>query len=214
MNEFEFEEISIEEEIIFESGSEEIPSTIVDKILYADDWARGYLNGQLVVSFEGVTDINAIELYNENGERVIPTPAPPEPNLVSLQSMLEISFVALAENEMIDDEHIKEHANLFVQWDEHFTGKRGTIVLDGGILFRSLHDVGVGQNTRPSETPSMWQRIGNPADEIHQWRQPLGAHDAYQTGDKVLFDGKTWVSTHDNNIWQPGVFGWEKAEGQ
>jgi len=190
---------------------EEIPKTIVDKILYADDWARGYLNGLLVVEFGGVTDINAIELYNEDGERVIPTPAPSETSPLNLA---RIAFVTLAENELIDDEHIKEHANLFVLWDEHFTGKRGTIVLDDGILFRSLHDVGVGQNTRPSETPSMWQRIGNPNDEIHQWRQPLGAHDAYQTGDKVLFDGNTWVSTHDNNIWQPGVFGWEKAERQ
>jgi len=28
--------------------------------------------------------------------------------------------------------------------------------------------------------------------------------------DIVYFNGKLWVSEVDNNVWQPGVFGWRK----
>ena len=43
---------------------------------------------------------------------------------------------------------------------------------------------------------------------IAAWVQPTGAHDAYQTGDRVTHNNKTWVSTRANNVWEPGVFGW------
>jgi len=64
---------------IFEPEPIEMP--IVDKILYGDDWAKGYLNDEVVISFGGVSDINAIELYDIEGNRVIPELAPTEPNL-------------------------------------------------------------------------------------------------------------------------------------
>jgi len=34
-------------------------------------------------------------------------------------------------------------------------------------------------------------------------------YDAYQKGAKVTYNGKTYVSTADNNVWAPGVFGWD-----
>lgn len=34
----------------------------------------------------------------------------------------------------------------------------------------------------------------------------------YQTGDKVTYNGATWISTIDNNVWEPGVYGWTKVE--
>ena len=30
-------------------------------------------------------------------------------------------------------------------------------------------------------------------------------------GDKVTNNGKTWQSTTDNNVWEPGVYGWEEV---
>jgi hypothetical protein len=30
-------------------------------------------------------------------------------------------------------------------------------------------------------------------------------------GDKVLWDGKVWVSAIDNNVWMPGVYGWTEV---
>lgn len=85
-------------------------------------------------------------------------------------------------------------------------------VSEGGNLYRSIHDVlTTAQNTKPSETPSMWTQIGNPQEEYPEWYQPIGAHDAYSMGDKVSHNGKHWKSTVNNNVWEPGVYGWEEV---
>lgn len=46
-----------------------------------------------------------------------------------------------------------------------------------------------------------------------EWQQPLGAHDAYAIGAKVLFGGKVWESLIDNNVWSPAVYpaGWKEV---
>lgn len=51
----------------------------------------------------------------------------------------------------------------------------------------------------------------DPSPEIEPWVQPTGAHDAYNTGDQVTHSGSTWTSTHDANVWEPGVFGWSES---
>ena len=38
-----------------------------------------------------------------------------------------------------------------------------------------------------------------PAD----WVQPTGGHDAYATGDQVLYNGNIWESLSDGNVWAP-----------
>ena len=45
-----------------------------------------------------------------------------------------------------------------------------------------------------------------------EWVQPTGAHDAYQTGDTVTFEGQEYVSLIDGNTWSPTAYpqGWEK----
>ena len=51
-----------------------------------------------------------------------------------------------------------------------------------------------------------------PSDEIKEWMQPTGAHDAYMIGDKVIYtDGNIYKSLIDNNVWSPDVYpnGWE-----
>ena len=122
-----------------------------------------------------------------------------------------LTFVVLAQSEMVDDVTITENFTLFSVWDSNWTGKAGTILQDEGQLFRSIHDVGEGQNTKPYTTPSMWTKIGNPADEFPEWSQPIGAHDAYSIGSKVSHKGKNWISTANGNVWEPGVYGWDEA---
>ena len=57
-------------------------------------------------------------------------------------------------------------------------------------------------------TPTM--AIVDP-DLIPEWIQPDSTN-AYMTGDKVMHNGRTWISTIDNNVWEPGVYGWEETE--
>ena len=133
--------------------------------------------------------------------------------LAAVMAQTSVAFVALAQNGTLDDVTITEHADAFITWSEEWTGKAGTIVRDEGKLYRAIHDIGAGQNCKPSETPSVWTRIGDPAEEWPEWIQPLGAHDAYQAGAKVNHNGKNWNNIHgDGNTWEPGVYGWKEAE--
>lgn len=63
----------------------------------------------------------------------------------------------------------------------------------------------------PESTPSLYKAIGITEDGTPEWVQPLGATDAYNTGDVVMHGGKKWRSTVDSNVWEPGVYGWEEV---
>lgn len=51
-------------------------------------------------------------------------------------------------------------------------------------------------------------------EDIPEWVQPTGAHDAYQTGDKVRYKGVVYESLIDGNVWSPEVYpqGWRAVE--
>ena len=53
-----------------------------------------------------------------------------------------------------------------------------------------------------------------PEEEIPEYVQPTGAHDAYNTGDKVRYNGKVYVCKMDNCVWSPDAYpaGWELVE--
>ena len=48
-------------------------------------------------------------------------------------------------------------------------------------------------------------------DTYPEWVQPTGAHDAYNTGDRVTYNGRVYESTMDGNVWAPDAYpqGWE-----
>jgi hypothetical protein len=48
-------------------------------------------------------------------------------------------------------------------------------------------------------------------DFVADWKQPEGAHDAYDIGATVLYNDIVWRSTIIANVWQPGVSGWVDA---
>lgn len=60
--------------------------------------------------------------------------------------------------------------------------------------------------TDPTDEPT------EPVDDIPEWVQPLGGHDAYKTGDRVTYQGKVYESTIDGNVWAPDVYpaGWKE----
>lgn len=51
--------------------------------------------------------------------------------------------------------------------------------------------------------------IQMPCNPGNYTEKRTGAHDAYNRGDKVSYNGKHYISTIDNNVWEPGVYGWE-----
>ena len=132
------------------------------------------------------------------------------PNTRELAEISALIFVKMAQDGNLDDITISEHPSLFPTWSPNWLGKAGTILYDEGSLYKSIHDItNTAQNTKPSETPSMWTRISDPTVEFPEWVQPIGSHDAYAKGDKVSHNGTNYISTVDGNVWQPGVYGWE-----
>lgn len=61
----------------------------------------------------------------------------------------------------------------------------------------------------PDITPNLWKKFYEP-NVIPDWVQPLGAHDAYNIGDRVRFEGKVYESRINANVWSPAVYpaGW------
>lgn len=176
-----------------------------DYLVFPQPWEPG-LAEKVAADFEGYKQIGLD--YEEEQERKNKEESDYR---AQVESAANITFVAMAQSEQLDDITISEHAALFVVWTENWTGKAGTILQDEGALYRSIHDVGPGQNTKPSETPAMWTRIADPAEEWPEWIQPIGAHDAYAMGAKVSHAGKHWTSDVDGNVWEPGVAMWTEA---
>lgn len=61
----------------------------------------------------------------------------------------------------------------------------------------------------PVIAKALFKRYYEPDDDPWPWVQPLGAHDAYPLGAKVLRGGDVWESTIADNVWEPGVYGWK-----
>ena len=59
---------------------------------------------------------------------------------------------------------------------------------------------------------SAWREVVEEGSGAPEWVQPTGAHDAYQTGDTVTFEGAEYTSLIDGNTWSPTAYpqGWEK----
>ena len=67
-------------------------------------------------------------------------------------------------------------------------------------------------NWKPDVSASLYKKIGFAEDDTPIWTQPLGASDAYMKGDVVSHKDKLWISTVDNNVWEPGVYGWKEKK--
>lgn len=123
-----------------------------------------------------------------------------------------ITFVKLAEEGVIDETTACEHSELFLDWEAGIKYKQKVICRYEGNLYKCLQDHTSQDIYPPDISISQWKKVGDDAgEEYPQWSQPIGAGDAYMKGDKVSFNEKHYVSTIDNNVWQPGVYGWEEV---
>lgn len=56
----------------------------------------------------------------------------------------------------------------------------------------------------PDMAVSLYVEIPDPSVKWPEWKQPTGAHDAYNTGDKVSHNGKHYTSNINANTTEPG----------
>lgn len=79
-----------------------------------------------------------------------------------------------------------------------------------GELIEVIQDHTSQVDWNPLTTASLY-KIKTPYAVIGEWVQPTGAHDAYNIGDKVIFEGRVYESTIDANTWSPTGYpqGWK-----
>jgi hypothetical protein len=114
----------------------------------------------------------------------------------------------------LTDADALEAVQLYPAWTAGESYEPETRVRHGGKLWRCEQAHTAQADWTPDATPALWTEVAKPG-EIPVWKQPTGAQDAYMIGDKVHYpdkDGPVYISTVDNNVWQPGVYGWELME--
>lgn len=115
----------------------------------------------------------------------------------------------------LTDEKAMEVADLYPEWAAMKAYPENEIVkygvnADGETQLYKVIQAHTSQaDWTPDTAASLYKKIGFTDESVSIWTQPLGATDAYMKGDVVSFENQLWKSTVDNNVWQPGVYGWE-----
>lgn len=80
-------------------------------------------------------------------------------------------------------------------------------------LYQVLQDHTSAEHWNPETSTSLYKKIGVTEEGYPEWVQPLGASDAYDTGDIVSYNGTLYESTIDGNVWAPDAYpdGWKQV---
>ena len=111
----------------------------------------------------------------------------------------------------LDDASALEVSILYPIWKEDMAYYMNQRIRYDNILYKCLQDHTSLAGWEPTNAPSLWAKVViEDPNVIYEWVQPDNAN-PYMTGDKVSHNDKIWVSIVDNNVWEPGVYGWEEV---
>lgn len=118
-----------------------------------------------------------------------------------------------AAGRLLTDEQALEAAAIYPAWDGEAAYEKDDRVRYGERLYRCLQAHQAQADWTPEAAVSLWAKVlTSETGEALPWEQPESTN-PYMKGDRVTHGGKTWVSTIDNNVWEPGVYGWEVEDG-
>lgn len=124
---------------------------------------------------------------------------------LKLRHQIETAVQSLSDSEAL------EVVTLYPEWSADTAYPAGHKVQHGGKLWRCVQAHTAQAGWESENAPSLWAKVLIPdPDVIPEWEQPDSTN-PYMAGDKVAHNGKTWVSAVDNNVWEPGVYGWTEA---
>ena len=107
----------------------------------------------------------------------------------------------------LDDETALTGVELFPAWVVGKAYAVGDRAQYNGTLYKCIQAHTSQTDWMPSATPALWKTVS--VDEYPEWVQPTGAHDAYNIGDKVTYNGQHYVCTSNANVYAPDVYGWD-----
>lgn len=120
----------------------------------------------------------------------------------------------------LDDDKAMEVACVYDAWkvgkayakDERITyGKNG---VGDPQLYKVNQEHTSQAEWTPDATPALYTAIGLDEGGHPVWSAPTGAHDAYNTGDIVNYNGTLYESLVDGNVYSPDAYpdGWKIHE--
>ena len=120
----------------------------------------------------------------------------------------------------LTDEQALEIASVYPAWQAGWAYSVGDVFsygtnnLGDPQLYKVVQAHTSQTDWTPDATPALYDAFGLDDGGYPIWSQPTGAHDAYNTGDIVNYNGTLYKSTMDGNVWAPDAYpqGWEKVE--
>ena len=110
------------------------------------------------------------------------------------------------------DEQALAAPAVYPAWREEVGYAVGDRVLYNDVLYKVLQAHTSQATWTPNVSASLFAKVLIPdVDIIPEWEQPDSTN-PYMKSDKVIHNGKTWVSIIDNNVWEPGVYGWKEED--
>jgi hypothetical protein len=116
----------------------------------------------------------------------------------------------------LGDEDALEAVELFPEWATGTAYTGGQRVRYEDKLYKCVQAHTSQDDWTPPSVPALWTEVAKPG-EIPVWKQPTGAHDAYNKGDKVHYptaSDPVYESLIDANVYSPEAYpqGWKLVE--
>lgn len=163
-----------------------------------------------VVKDESVPDSlrNAIESLNTKQIEMEETQA----TFTQVQQSLH-KVAKMVASEVTDDAKALAIQEFYDDWEVGVKYEVGTYIRYEGVLYKVITAHTSQSDWTPTSASSLFAKVlTDPTGEtINEWVQPDSTN-AYMTGDKVIFEGKTYESIIDNNVWSPSAYpaGWKE----
>ena len=151
-----------------------------------------------------------VEKCKEIACSVLGTTYVPNVNPTMAEVMTQLRTLMKPYIEVVEDETAVTVPALFDPWAPGIDVVKDERRYYASEVYRCIQGHRTQADWTPDVTPALWAKVS--VDEWPEWVQPTGAHDAYNTGDKVTYNGKHYVSVIDGNIWAPDAYpaGWSE----
>lgn len=109
------------------------------------------------------------------------------------------------------DEQAVEAPAVYPTWKEETEYALDERVLHNDVLYKVVTAHTSQLDWTPDVAHSLFAKVLIPDENVvPEWEQPDSTN-PYMTGDKVIYNGKTYVSIVDNNVWTPDAYGWSEV---